>query len=223
MKFPGFGGVKVSPAAPGQEATPAPDLDTVISALDSSDRAAKWFADDDVRPGDWVHFEAPISYTQAWFSVIFVDLDQPTESYPTGGAVRLMLHGSDKHIVGNWAERENYDSAAGDLPEPTGSELLRVWMLLKKFDDVYTDDAGQERSDSAGLPELFSSEGDDPITERFGRVLDALSKRLALRQTAAWMAGYARVTAVLAHATDRRIITATPLYVEYVSEPPTLG
>ena len=41
--------------------------------------------------------------------------------------------------------------------------------------------------------------------------------------TAAWMAGYARITSVVnlkdRASEDHRLITATPLYVEYISPP----
>ncbi|WP_409179370.1 SAVMC3_10250 family protein [Amycolatopsis sp. VS8301801F10] len=203
VKIPGVGGLKVGPG-PGEP--PAADLDAVLAALDSSDRAAKWFADDGARPGDWVQFEAPMSYTCAWFAAVFVDLDQATDSYPTGGAIRLLLHGSEQHLAGAQSGRGNYDAAAGYLPEPTGSDLLRVVTLLKRLPD----DTGQS---------LFTEAGDDPLSEKFGRVVDALSERLAVRHTGAWMGGYARVTGVLGHTAERRIVTATPLYVEYLSEP----
>ena len=49
------------------------------------------------------------------------------------------------------------------------------------------------------------------------QVLPTLSDHLRLPHTAAWMAGYARITAVEPVAGRRSTVFATPLYVEHVS------
>jgi hypothetical protein len=62
--------VKATIKPPGIEFTVETDirrsdlsaLDTVIVAPERSDRAPVWFTEN-VQPGQWVHFEAPMSYT----------------------------------------------------------------------------------------------------------------------------------------------------------------
>jgi hypothetical protein len=56
------------------------------------------------------------------------------------------------------------------------------------------------------------------LSTRAMHVIDALDNELEPLHTAAWMAGYARVTAALSGPACRQII-ATPLYAEYIVEP----
>lgn len=52
-------------------------------------------------------------------------------------------------------------------------------------------------------------------------VIALLDDLLETRSTAAWMAGYARVTAVVRLSPKATVVIATPLYVEHVSPPPS--
>lgn len=154
---------------------PAPDLDAVIDQIERSDRASKWYADDQVEPGDWVQFDAPLNYMRVGESdfgpadnlsqseaLVFLEPRQEGES-ENYNTPRLLLHGSMGHLVGG--NRES--------------------ML----------DAGL--SPSFG-PEFFSMLGrcvpGDQLPDGLAETLvQQLDRRYGL-STAAWMTGYARVT-----------------------------
>lgn len=200
IKIPGVGGFKVRSAdcdAHDSSSTSSrgADLDKVIAALESTDRAARWFTED-VQPGQWVQFEAPMSYTTTSDAVIFLDLNQPTDAYPTGGTIRLMLYGSREHLTASYA-----DTATTHLG-PSGWPIRN---LLAELDREFKA-VGPDRHAHLNL------------STRTMNVIDALDVELELMHTAAWIAGYARVTAALSGPSGRRIL-ATPLYVEYISEP----
>jgi len=212
----GFGEVSVETETHRRD---APALETVIAALDRSDRAPLWFTEK-VQPGQWVQFEAPMSYTTIRNAVIFLDIAERSTVYPSGGDLRLLLHGSYQHLVGS------------NLP-------LRI-----SVDELSEQSAAHSEVDADALASVFNHfirlieygsqldindfEPDRPIPFKnsiravgLGRVLPALSRHLHLPNTAAWMAGCARVTAVSRPPSGgRTILFATPLYVEHVSPPP---
>lgn len=108
--------VKATIKPPGIELTVETDvrrsdlaaLDAVIAALERSDRAPVWFTED-VQPGQWVRFEAPMSYTTIGTAIVFLDVDEQSPAYPSGGQVRLMLHGSAVHLAGSDPPRTSVD------------------------------------------------------------------------------------------------------------------
>jgi uncharacterized protein DUF7019 len=63
LKVPGIGALRASSMAPDKNVGVVAELEKVTSALEKSDRAATWFADNDVQPGQWVHFDLPLCYT----------------------------------------------------------------------------------------------------------------------------------------------------------------
>jgi hypothetical protein len=77
-----------------------PTSDAVITALKRGDRAPVSFTAN-VQTGQWVQFEAPLSYTTIGKAIVFLDVDEQSAAYPSGGEVRLILHGSAEHLVGN--------------------------------------------------------------------------------------------------------------------------
>jgi hypothetical protein len=179
----------------------------VIADLEKSDRAPTWFTADGVQPGEWVHFEAPMSYAAVGDGVFFLDLDQST-TYPTGGAVRLMPHGSLEHLTGT-APRASTRELAHDLGM-SASTIRRLFDSLEQHLADSDEQVGKDR-ERRRAPGFQRA--------RFLLVVEKLGEQLELEYTAAWMAGYARVTAVFAFGAERRIVLATPLYVEYVSQP----
>lgn len=76
VKLPALGGVRISRSA--DDSTRKADLDQVIAALERSDRAARWYTEDGLQPGQWVHFEARLNYRvmdedNFLSTVIFID------------------------------------------------------------------------------------------------------------------------------------------------------
>lgn len=204
IKIPGIGGVKVGPADKVPDQNIGSDLDKVIAALDSSSRAAGWFADQESRPGQWVHFEAPLSYTAISGLVIFLDPGKPTDNYPTGGAVRLVLHGSAVHLTGSTSVTAIPERAIG---------RSRFYQMMRDLDHYLTVEEAKLSVSTAPAPE------DESLPSRLDRVITILDRSLDLEHTAAWMAGYARITAKLTSASGVDLVITTPLYVEYIAEP----
>ncbi|OXM70160.1 MULTISPECIES: SAVMC3_10250 family protein [Amycolatopsis] len=195
------GGFKVGKAAREAE----PGLAAAVAALEASSRAPRWFAEPDVRPGQWVHFEAPMSYGQVEDAVLFIDIDRADGDYPTGGRLRLLLHGSVGHLVGAPPPGPDARSLRQALgPSRSWFHVCQALRALNREDPQPTgnDDHGHPADQVAGIV----------------RGMDRLTNRLQPEHTAAWVAGYARVTAVIP-AFRQTILAATPLYVEHVAPP----
>jgi hypothetical protein len=195
-----LGGVKVGKNARESQ----PGLAAAVAELEASTRAPLWFADPAARPGNWVHFEAPLSYCNiGGGTVVFLDADEASAEYPSGGRLRLVLHGSHQHIVG-----EPVPSAHRELdPFWLSSSVLDIFIeCLKNYSRALDETSWNRESGSLTLPQSLE------------RDLSSLTGALQPRYTAAWMAGYARITAVVP-ADNATILAATPLYVEHVAPP----
>lgn len=219
LKVPGIGGVKLGPVAPDQSEKATPDLEKVISALENSDRAAKWFADDNVQPGQWVHFDVPLCYTplsdgHGVRAVVFLGSDEPTKDHPADGTTRLLLHGSAEHLLGGTVE----SSASRDSSRnPTRYTEIRLFARL-----LYRLNRSSASSDGEPDAEGMNLLGGKILEMEVPQVIQLLDDLLEPRLTAAWMAGYARVTAVL-HDENSTTVLATPLYVEYAPPSPPIN
>lgn len=213
VKLPGIGGLTVAKGSDSPRATD-PDLDKVIAALEKSDRASRWFTED-VMPGQWVQFEAPMSYALSDHGgVVFIDLDRKTPTYPTGGEIRLILHGSSEHLLSNCRPpaQEISDEA---IDAAMGYSVGNPQHLLSEFlTDLSSADEPIEQDPSIAIKRV-----ERKVPEHYTHLIQVLSSQLDLPHTAAWMAGHARITAVPPPVDGIRIVVATPLYVEYVPTP----
>jgi hypothetical protein len=210
IRIPGIGAIKVGPSDTAQGKRNGPDLEEVISALEGSRRAARWFADEELQPGQWVYFEAPLSYMTIGHAVVFLDLGEPIAGYPTGGIIRLVLHGSSIHLAAG-AHSRRVDSSHRHDPH-SRSVLYHMMQELNRYI------AAEERElKDDTIPMQSREEG---LALSFDRIIEILDRDLDQRHTSAWMAGYARITTLpLRFLKEPRIIVATPLYVEYAAEP----
>ncbi|WP_425267009.1 SAVMC3_10250 family protein [Amycolatopsis circi] len=98
--------------------------------------APKWFDEPGVRAGQWVQSEAPASFGTAIGAVVFLDTDQPDDSYPGGGRLRLLPHGSMRHLVGH--------VAPAGVPQEVVSELYSWWSGLVRSTLRQADDGDSE-------------------------------------------------------------------------------
>ena len=165
----------------------------MIAELESSRRAAQWFTDEESRAGQWVYFEAPLSYTTVHESVIFLDFGKSTESYPTGDFIRLMLHGSRIRLTDSASLRADKGQNGirwGSRSRIMMSDLKRYLAAEAEFDGPAP--RGEFRS-----PDL-------------SRIIAMLDQALDLEHTSAWMAGHARITAMQTLSSDARLVIATP-------------
>jgi hypothetical protein len=204
-------------------------LDAVVRDIASS---AAWFTEPDVRPGHWVQFEAPLNYLTLNGGdldgmLLFVDLAEESEEYPTGGSVRLLLHGSARHLMGGspLSIAASVDGQATRLVlSGSGGP---AFVCLVNNTDLLQQMFGMKAVVKSGGFE-FRLEGWDrgelpSATRHLLRVLDEQVRP----ETATWMAGYARITANLSYldvkdgmlesgsTPDIRYVVASPLYVEY--------
>lgn len=194
-----------------------PELDDVITALERSERAAVWFTDN-AQPGQWVQFEAPMSYTTIGKVVVFLDADAQSAAYPSGGDVRLMLHGSSEHLVGgDPVPRTSVEELSEQAAARSAIDADAFASVFNSFFDLIEYGSRQDIN-SLEEDRVMSLKNRLPAAG-LDHVLPTLTRHLRLPHTAAWMAGYARVTAYTS-AGQRSTVFATPLYVEHVSPPP---
>ena len=190
-----------------------PKLDSIITAQDRDERAPVWFTEA-VRPGQWVQFEAPMGYTTISKAVVFLDVDEPSESYPTGGKVRLVLHGSAEHLLEGSYPRTSVDELSTEASTRSPIDAEAFASVFNHFFDLIEYESRQDINghESHGMMSFKNRIG----VAGLDHVLPTLTSHLRLPDTAAWLAGRARVTAVVG---NRSTVFATPLYVEHASPP----
>jgi hypothetical protein len=185
--------VSLSPDTAKKHAT----LTQAINHIDYCDRPARWYEDDGLQPGDWLHFEARLSYSV----VTIAGTEGPLlfrEPQSADRRVGLLLHGSEQHLV----------CAA---PPEVGHDLWYSWaypfqrfMRSIKEDEEGVETRGLGRSLSLPLRRLAIQGGEE---------------------FASRMAGYARISAIIyverGQSATQSCVIASPLYVEYTSPPDT--
>ncbi|MFD5085132.1 SAVMC3_10250 family protein [Kitasatospora sp. NPDC058406] len=211
-----FGGVEVTARGPDAERLRRRKLRQVEKYLAAQ---ADWFTAPGLRPGRWVRYEAPLRVVTLRGShqdlVLFVD-PAPGEDpeYDRESDGRLLLHGSAHHLVGgpppavdgpSLGYHPGAETSGGSFVRTVVGEVVRALELELALENGASAGAGG----SAALP--------GPGVRDLLRSLDLTGPEVS---TAARVAGYARVTAVLP-ATDAvpRCLVASPLGVEYHSGP----
>lgn len=187
----------------------AVDLDRALVRLEKSLRAAQWYEADEVEAGQWVQFEAKLSYA--------VLPDIPDKAGPLLFWEPIELRDSDVRLV--------LHASVDGLPGQSMPSLSEQRPSTEAWDWQWTISAAQ------GLAfRLLNDDREYGMIFEKERPLHTVIERLdrAFKpSTAAWMAGYALVTSVDVESTDpdvnpvrrRRFIIASPLYVERVSRP----
>ncbi|MFL6120743.1 SAVMC3_10250 family protein [Actinophytocola sp.] len=142
-------------------------------------------------------------------------------TYPSGGELRLLLHGSAQHVVGT-AQLPRTDVAElttlAATHSSTGIDASAYPSIFNHFVGLinyasWPDTDGVEENDVHSFKNGIRAVG-------LEHVLPTVSRHLHLPYTAEWLAGCARVTAVVPSAAGHRtILFATPLYVERVAPP----
>jgi hypothetical protein len=181
----------------------------VLKELDRSERAPRWYEEDGLNPGDWVQFEAPLNFfflpsrrsRQLQPVLMFL---QPPPTQTQHGAVRLVLHGASVHLLGG-RDRE---------PQSAWLSPSFAWEFFREMEEFLADKVAIAQSSNE--PELFMARAISELDYEFGVA------------TASWMAGYAKVTMQTStwerpyrddDSEPSQLVVASPLYVEYVSEP----
>jgi uncharacterized protein DUF7019 len=228
VRLPGLGGVKVTrPNEPAERSLP--ELDRVIDALEQSERAARWFTEDGLRPGQWVHFEAQLNHSvmdEENFRSAVLFLQPGWTTSPTGRHLQLLLHGSAEHLVGAPPRpvQMSLEVYQGRFSDHTffhnvhaSNELRRsVRAVAGELDHLHHNPQPGEASE---IDETIES--DDWFAQTVATIVQRMDDRLS-SATAAWMAGYARITATVLrpdYYPPLHVVVGTPLYVEYVEAP----
>jgi Family of unknown function (DUF7019) len=196
-------------------------LARVIAHLEES---ARWFLDPGISPGEWAHFEAPLNYLVVESDdrelVFFVDRGKASADYPEGGTDRLILHCSSHHLlVENRPARVPAPSGGGLGLDPGASGpgifgLDAMELLLSRLHDRPGPSDEDYRPLGSGIA--------DNLSRAVNRLVQTIDRRVH-PETAAWMAGYARITACCPAPTPgTRYIIASPLYIEYATPPRNL-
>lgn len=166
----------------------------------------------------WVYFEAPVGYGQVEDLAIFLDVDEPSPSYPNGGNIRLLLHGSAAHmtesgIPGVSAEGLSSEAAQylSQHPDVCASS---VNAFIRKLKQAMSLDVIEGQGDGWHTCKNWFR-GERRIVHN---LLVPLGRQLHLPYAAGWMSGFAMVTAVVPPGDgNTTVVFATPLFVERMS------
>jgi hypothetical protein len=196
-------------------------LKHLARVLAEIERSARWFTEPDITTGQWVHFEAPVNYLTVNIDhqdvVFFADRGTASKDYPTGGAVRLLLHCSAKHLITGRAP-VRVSRPAGELVEVYDiheSASRGGWFTIDTVEHLLQKLRYYPQPADTRRAELL--ERTPRLPGAISRLLRAIDGRV-FPETAAWMAGYARISANLTDG-DKRYVVASPLYVEYATPP----
>ncbi|MFF7838820.1 SAVMC3_10250 family protein [Streptomyces ossamyceticus] len=227
-----FGGFDLEPS-PDPEQSRLRHLQQVMRRIDVE---AEWFMQPDVRTGQWVQFEAPLNLVPMNGSftgmALFIDPAGTVEGYERSEDVRLILHGSVRHVL----LMQSAPALSASPPEGTleiigsgtsGFSTLAsfMWMISTGVPVALAAEELEARQDPlAPVPGMSMVQRVRGPALRRGTF--ELIRRLDRRvdpETAVWMRGCARVTANLkrrAPRTGARCVVASPLYVEYAPDLP---
>lgn len=125
--------------------------------------------------------------------------------YPTGGEIRLILHGSSEHLLSNC--RSSAQEVSDDaIDAAMGYSIGNPQHLLSEFlIDLSSADEPIEQDPSTAIKRV-----ERKVPGHYTHLIQVLSSQLDLSRTAAWMGGHARITAVPQPVDGIRIVVATP-------------
>ena len=221
VKLPPFVGVDVDLTSTMKKSQ-LKHLERVVAQIA---RTADWFTDLELRPGQWVAFEAPLNYLvldhpEFTKMLIFTDVPGVVPDRSSESNVRLLLHGSAEyllnasrpvelaveslHMVTNCENASSYSRMIDNI-EP----LLDVLEERNRSATTATRPSRRALSTGQSVPGIL-----DIVVEPYehsrehlraspkrlstltSRLLHAIDAELS-PATSAWMAGYARITANL--------------------------
>jgi hypothetical protein len=196
------------PAAITDEAARIRHLQRVVAKIEEY---AQWYESEELVPGEWIFFENRFIYGSFGEGgkgvVLFLNPGDPDRG---SDQTRLLMHGSPQHLLGNvWFH----------------DELRKEWWSTSEgymFYDLVGEVLDLDEALRAGLPRSKKRRTEPSPRVRISsiEVAVALQDKVDLN-TAEWMSGCARVTAIESHWIGGRLVVATPLYVERC--PPSRG
>jgi hypothetical protein len=178
--------------------SPEASLNCVLHhMLIDSDAPPRWYQEDGLQPGQWVQFEARMNYeivagdpagSDTGGVLVFWEVSDQDADEGEEGTQRLLLHGSPKHLL----------SAEGGAETEPYRRVSEAPAFLRRLAAVGKNEKKSSHRPAVALVTYLLSELDGFPAE-----------------TAFWVSGHARVTAVVSSDNDSRVVVASPLYVEY--------
>jgi hypothetical protein len=169
-----------------------PSLADVIARIDSAKDPAPWWSEADVRPGDWVRFEADLSFAILPGSQRMLLFWDPRPGF---GQTRLMLHGSPKHLKGVNPDEPSLDA------EAMGWSSGTMAAVMARFAQNLGDGSLHE-----GLERIH------------GHLDHAYPRDMAARMTGYARVTFNTEVAGYVHGPNYRVVVASPLVVEYARQ-----
>jgi hypothetical protein len=223
-----LGSVSIEPTLPNDVAAQRAHLEKVIANVEQN---AQWFESDALHPGEWIFLEEQLNYRTFRAPgeievVLFLNLNRNNP-----GQTRLLLHGSPEHLSGpaprGYSLETNYGSASD---RPIFTDLVGVLPDLIKDLDSGIDLQALHSDGPYHEARKRSVWGPYTLEDQIKEIVKAFDKSNH-SVTAAWLSGYARVTAVFdpelyrnpfdaGHNYVKAVVVASPLYLEYCSPPP---
>jgi hypothetical protein len=203
------GSISVEPELPDNKAwTKADDLNKVTDYIEQN---FQWFTSEEVRAGEWIYFEDWLNYRvfrphRRAPIVLFYNLN-----YHETGHTRLLLHGSAEHLRGSAPAEGQLRLERLESPSPSDGPWFRDMLpILPKLIDKLATRPVERTGIARGLEWDIKD------------VVQALDES-NISETAAWLTGYARVTARIVPSSGDispggSFVVASPLYVE--AQPP---
>lgn len=186
-----------------------PELEAVIDAIESIERGAQWVDSENLEVGDWLTFDAKLNYAvhgeQGGGPLLFwepLEEEEKANVHPWPPIMRrtLLLHGSVDGLLGGQASETDMSKTRLSM-----SDARPLFVALKRL---------------AGSENVLGPQAPDRWQYALANLRSHLDREYPSFM-ASWLAGYARVTALLPPSERRPTgyVLATPLYVERVPAP----
>jgi hypothetical protein len=212
--------------------------------VDNIRKSTKWYTEDRIQSGQWIDFEVRMHYylmdevrrhnesgefRQSIYlpsAVLFLDFAGDCNDTP-----RLLLHGSISHVLEG---RSSPPPVPASMPVTTinlasRSSYTTILASQAHFFTNHIEDAARTHlfatDEAFQFPMGELTRGERGVESLGVGLTEAIHRldRLSTEQTVSWMAGLARVTAVV-DGLERDtvpLVAATPLFVERVPPPDT--
>jgi hypothetical protein len=195
-------GIGIPTAEVGVNYDPAKAAGTRPATLDEAENfiRAKWpvrWWTEEQEPGEWIQFEIRLAYgvlDDGLFGGQRVLLFWGRERSDDADSVQLLLHGSPRHLIQDQGDEVPARSSQPSLPSG-------LFTYLRAIDAGKVDGAHGRRIDS----DLHN--------------VVRIVRRMAPDLTAGWMSGMARTSFTGTGAGGRRMVVASPLFVEHIPAP----
>lgn len=198
LKLGPFGGFKIA-AHINPKHDVSHKFNTVLAHIESH---VKWYEDRSIQIGEWIAFKVPMNYiiTDSYpdYPTIFLNDENANQSKKKRRGVRLLLHGSSKNLIG---EHKNKYPFHEHCFGPNGSNVASVYGFVSTLRYAEIEPLSLEPI------KLTKDNLRNIVSDLDSFIFDGVQAQESF-------SGYARVTALDETVKEKKIIFATPLFVE---------